>query len=357
MSKPVINLIMDSGAYSAHRLGIDVDIDEYAKFVRENGCHLAAAATLDYIFPDDTNISAQKSLDNFDYLMDKGAKTMPIFHWGERIEFLDKMIEHGADYIGLSASVKSMAASWPWYDLCWNHVTDSNGFPTVRYHAFGDTTPQALATYPWFSADSSTWVIAAGMAGRIFVNGMGVQFRSKCAKDYNYISDDDTGLNRETWENAFIRAGLDPAKCISDEMRESDVMLLRTYMTAFHFLEVQETTREIDRFEGPAVFTDTKQYGPGQPQIDPCRIHFVITDSTTSRALAVLAVLGAKNMLISKYYCGDKHWEERMLPFLYDPIGVCLSDEKILKELEFLQKYLIRPKSIEELREQYLEVV
>jgi hypothetical protein len=357
MDKPVIQLIMDSGAYSAHRLGIDINLDKYGKFVIDNTPHLAASANLDYIYPQDTNISAQKSLDNFKYLWDMGAKTMPIFHWGESISYLDKMLELGADYIGLSASVKSMAASWPWYNDCWRHVTDANGYPTIKYHAFGDTTPQCLATYPWFSADSSTWVIAAGMAGRIIINKVGVQFRSTCVKDYNYISSDDEGLVRETWENAFIRAGLDPDKCISSKMRGSDIMLIRAYMTAFHFLEVEETTREVDRYEEDSSFINVKKYGPGQPQTEPCKIHFVITDSTTSRGLAILTALGVKNALISYYYCGDAHWTERMLPYIYDPVGVSMSDKKICKELEFLLSYMINPPSVEELRARYSEPV
>src|SRR5579864_2316714 len=105
---PVINLIMDSGAFSAYRLGIEIDIKDYGRFVRDNSQHFEAVC-LDHIFPEDTEVSASKSFDNFKQLWDMGAKTMPVFHYGERIEWLDKMLEAGADYIGLSSSMTSLA--------------------------------------------------------------------------------------------------------------------------------------------------------------------------------------------------------------------------------------------------------
>lgn len=341
--KPLINLVLDSGAYSAFTQNAPIDISAYADFLLKNQRHLASAVNLDVILPGDPERAAKEGFDNFCYLRDRGCVTMPVFHVGESVKWIDKMLEQ-TDYIGLSSSMVSVAAGIGWYDMMFNYVTDKDGYPVARFHAFGDTTPTALLNYPWYSADSTTWVVAGGMAGRIFLNGQTIQFRSRMAKQGNFISKDDSGVQRESWESEFRRAGLDPVLCMNTEMRESDIMLIRTYMNAFHFLELQKKTESVTRFQGSMGLLDIeKKYGPGKPATDPVNLCFVLTESTSARALAVISQLGIKNILISKFFMGEQQWEERMVPYLYDPVGVCMADPKIRKEWEFLQRFIIEP--------------
>jgi len=343
--QPKVRLIIDSGAYSAYRIKAPIDIDKYAQFVLANKQHLWEAVNLDVIKPNDPEASGRESLANFRYLKDKhGLLTMPVYHCGEPLSILDTMLEE-AEYIGLSSSVVSVAAGTQWYNSIWPYITDSNGFPMRKFHAFGDTAAISLLNYPWYSADSTTWYVAGGLAARMFVNGKYVQFRGNSAKDgVNTIqAGEETSDRKDVWEKALWDAGLIPDACMV-EMRESDKMLIRGYMNALFFLELQEKTRGIDRFNQPVSLLTKKKFQTGGiPMPDPLNLHFVITSSAATRALAILTQLGVTDLLISYFYVDERQWSEMLVPFLYDPIALCKSDPKLAAQCEILSKMLRNP--------------
>jgi hypothetical protein len=234
-----------------------------------------------------------------------------------------------------------------WFDIIFEHASDSDGYPIRKFHAFGEGAPGPILNYPWYSADSTTWIIAAGMAARVIINDKALQFRAKFAKDWVSIMDDDTGNQRATWEEAFVEAGLDPEKCMKTEMRESDLMMLRSYMNAVHFLKLAERTRGVTTFDGAKSLILGKKYagqeGYRRPNDGPIEFFFVLSSSSSPRALAVLTQLGVKNVLLSHFYNSPKAWEEIIVPYLYDPVKVCLDNPKIRKECEFLAQFLLNP--------------
>ena len=152
------NLALDSGAFSVMNSGITIDIDVYAEFLKEHQELFTWYANLDVIPIDDTHTvgAAQASLDNLHHLEDEhGLAPMPIFHFGEPIEFLDKL-QDGRTHIGLGGLVGVPRASrMPWLETVFEHVNDG-----VRVHGYGIGDEILIKGFPWDSVDSTNWLTA-----------------------------------------------------------------------------------------------------------------------------------------------------------------------------------------------------
>lgn len=171
------SFILDSGAFSAWTRGVEIDIDDYIKFVFDNIDYIDVVVNLDVIpgsfgvvpTAAEVEVSAQRSWDNMLYMESFGIKPMPVFHQGERFAWLQRMIDHGHDYIGISpANDRSTREKILWLDDVFSRITDEDGRATIRTHAFGATSTETLFRYPWFTADSTTWIMA-GNYGTVMV--------------------------------------------------------------------------------------------------------------------------------------------------------------------------------------------
>lgn len=154
MNKPKV--ILDSGAYTAFKKGIKIDIDKYAEFVVEHGHEFAGCFNLDSIG------DAKTSYTNWKYLKDAGANTIPVYHVGTQEVWLQKYLKQ-TDYIGLGA-IANMDTQQRLLGLgnIWKkYLIDSKGMPTVKMHGLGLTAIPIMLRYPWFSVDSFTPVISA----------------------------------------------------------------------------------------------------------------------------------------------------------------------------------------------------
>lgn len=174
-----VSLFLDSGAFSAWTQGTEVNIDDYAEFALENLDRVEAIANLDVIPGKpfqrltDQHIedSAARGWENYEYLISKGIpkdKLLHIFHQGEDFSWLEKMVKT-MPYIGLSpGNDKSTDEKVMWLDECMKYVCDKDGMPKVKFHGFAVTAHRLLLRYPWYSVDSTTWVIH-GRLGAIMV--------------------------------------------------------------------------------------------------------------------------------------------------------------------------------------------
>lgn len=91
-----------------------------------------------------------------------GAKPIPTYHTGEPLELLQRYVEK-YDYIALGGNVgRSTDELIGWLDEMWHrYLTNSNGLPLIRVHGFGVTSPEVMLRYPWYSVDSTSWLMAA----------------------------------------------------------------------------------------------------------------------------------------------------------------------------------------------------
>lgn len=163
-------LMLDSGAFSAWNRGREIDLDHYVAFILTHSEHLDYYVCLDVIpgsfgvtpSPSEVEISAQRSWDNLLYMESHGLIPIPVFHMGEQFKWLRRMLEHGCPYIGISpANDRTTDKKKLWLDRVFHELTNAEGWPVVKTHAFGVTAIDLLVRYPWFSADSTTWIMIA----------------------------------------------------------------------------------------------------------------------------------------------------------------------------------------------------
>lgn len=188
------NLIVDSGAFSVWTKGSTMDIDAYAEFCKgmkklvPKECNLYVV-NLDVLpgkfgvrpTDEEREYSAQKGWENMLYLESKGLKVIHVFHQHENFDWLDKLRNH-SDYIGISpANDVSMKSKGFWLDKVFSKIKN-----TVKTHGFGMTAGTYLAKYPFYSADSSTW-LAGARYGYIMVFTKDGEAKTLRYKDINQV--------------------------------------------------------------------------------------------------------------------------------------------------------------------------
>lgn len=187
MEKPPINLIMDSGAFTAWKLGKPIALQDYCNFLDQNKDWITDYINLDEIIPSDPEEAARRSMRNLEWMMERGYKPMPVFHAREDISWLKRMVDMGCPCICLAGlSLPSQSARREWYNLCWNHLVNTAGRPIVKVHALGEGREAPLLEFPWFSADSTSWAYASQRYGKAtLTGGMQVSLRNDGANDRN----------------------------------------------------------------------------------------------------------------------------------------------------------------------------
>jgi hypothetical protein len=147
------DVILDSGAFSAHTQGGTVDLDAYAKWLRRWAGRAKAAFSLDVI--GDPVASAK----NYRRLVDAdtGLTIVPVHHAGTHVRFLDDILASGATYVGFGGMVehyqrRDAVTRWAAWHL--RHCADAG----ARVHGLGYTA-SAVRRLPFYSVDSSTWAM------------------------------------------------------------------------------------------------------------------------------------------------------------------------------------------------------
>ena len=148
------NLFLDSGAFSAFRKNISLDVHSYASYLEKEGHLWEVVANLDVIGNPIESIKNQK------YLTDLKLNVIPTFHHGEDFKYLHKMMDEFS-YIALGGMVFKNKWLRGWLDACWKDLKNYKG----KVHGFGLTNFDLMARYPWESVDSTT----ASRTGRIGV--------------------------------------------------------------------------------------------------------------------------------------------------------------------------------------------
>lgn len=170
-----ISLILDSGAFSAWTKQIAINLDDYIQFCLSNLFCLDYIVNLDVIPgrfgqknipPDERERSAFSGWRNYRYMLSKGIpvdKLIHVFHQGEDFKWLIRMVKE-ISYIGLSpANDRTTSEKMQWLDECMNYVTDKQGLPLVKFHGFAVTSLRLMLRYPWYSVDSTSWVMHSRM--------------------------------------------------------------------------------------------------------------------------------------------------------------------------------------------------
>lgn len=158
-------IFLDSGAYSMFTLGVKVDFKAYAEFIKRYSHVICAASNMDYIGAS----SEQLTWDNQRRLEDLGVKVHPVHHARDDDKWLQFYIDKGYKYILLGGMVpESTKYLTQWLDRVWGNIlTDDKGKPLVKVHGFGLTGDALMRRYPWYSVDSTTWLMVASFGAII----------------------------------------------------------------------------------------------------------------------------------------------------------------------------------------------
>jgi hypothetical protein len=166
-------LFVDSGAYTVAHSGANVDLDGYIEYIN-NHPDIKIWAELDVIpyptlNPKTAVECSENSWKNYLYMRERintDCRILPVFHFGEPEDALYRILNtpvNGklSDYVCIGgrhgvSTVEQIA----YFNRIWKIIRSSDN-PKVRVHALGITVPEILERFPFYSADSTTWLQVA----------------------------------------------------------------------------------------------------------------------------------------------------------------------------------------------------
>jgi len=161
-------VFLDSGAFSAHSLGVNINIFDYCNYIKANKDIIRVedgdllASVLDGIGDPLQTYRNQLTMEA------NGVRPLPCFHFGEDERYLEYYVNNYS-YITIGGMVgKPVQTLVKWLDRIWEkYMIDGTGSARLKVHAFGITSVHIMERYPWFSVDSSSWIQYA-VFGHIF---------------------------------------------------------------------------------------------------------------------------------------------------------------------------------------------
>lgn len=194
-------LLVDSGAFSVAHNDLTVDIDEYISYINEHP-EIEYFIELDKIpYPvlnhQTAKESAEVSWENYLYMLDRvndPYKILPVWHLGEHIDYLKRILnfKYKDKYIPYICIGGRYGISTPvlekYFHTIFGEIKKSNN-PNVKVHILGMTSLSTLEKFPFYSADSTSWLLGA-VNGSITTSlgSINVSKGNTKKNNYNYLS-------------------------------------------------------------------------------------------------------------------------------------------------------------------------
>ena len=178
-------LFIDSGAFSVAHNGKTVDIDVYIDYINSNP-DIPIFVELDVIpFPVLNTTTAREcceaSWKNYLYMKERVTSPcwlLPLYHFGEPKEALLRILNTEVNgelpgYIGIGGrhGVSTELQDRYFHEIF--AIIQKSDNPNVKVHAFGMTVIKLLEKFPFYSADSTTW-LQLGINGNINTQSCGI---------------------------------------------------------------------------------------------------------------------------------------------------------------------------------------
>ncbi|MCK5235412.1 MAG: hypothetical protein KAR06_00390 [Deltaproteobacteria bacterium] len=326
------SIMLDSGAFTAWTRKVDIDINDYIEFLHKYEPYLESYVNLDKIpaeygrkaTSEEVKSSARISFENFLYMRDNGLDPIPVFHYGEDFEWLEKMIDVGCEYIGISPTTdKTTAQKRAWLDKVFDFITDDQGRPFIKTHGFGVAALPLLVRYPWYTADSTSWVRISSF-GNIIIPKLDVSGNYDYTKIPTLICVSDGSSNiskandhyktsspvlRRAVDNYLEEIGLGyDYEALSKHYSPRDEVILR------YFAEVEKSmpAKAFDRsLMQPNFFAPKRKY---ERKGSLMKVRLIYACTPEPRRYISLTNCGAKTRLISYYYHEDGSMKEDYIP-------------------------------------------
>lgn len=162
-------LILDSGAFSVWNMDDEIKLEDYLSFCLTYP-GVSYYVNLDVI-PGKAGNKRSVTRANIEESCEQGwrnyqrmikdipqHKVIPVFHQNDDIKYLDRYLNAGVKYIGISpANDDSIKGKIAWLKSIRRYLFDSAGRATVRTHGFAVTSLALMNFMPWHSVDSASW--------------------------------------------------------------------------------------------------------------------------------------------------------------------------------------------------------
>jgi len=149
--------VLDSGAYSAFNSQIEIRLDDYIVFARQQ---IETDPTLSEVFALDVIGDYRASLRNTETMWKAGVPAIPCYHYGEP-EWVLKEIAAQYPKIALGGCARVPVET----KVQWSAQVFARVFPK-RIHGFGFGGDRYVRELPFHSVDSTSWVIQPGRYGK-----------------------------------------------------------------------------------------------------------------------------------------------------------------------------------------------
>lgn len=334
--KRQFDLMVDSGAYSAWKLGKAVNLKEYCVWLTENMDWIDTYVSLDVIIPEDPEAAARQSFENWQAMRTYGLPdAIPVFHARESFDWIKRYLDAGCKYLGIAAtSLRGGTEADKWQELVWANLTDSGGRPIIKTHAFGEGREHTLSRFPWYSADSSSWVFASRRNGSLHLpDGKQLSFRNdRRSRPGSMDVGNLEGLDLEHFNEFLKDRGLS-----NDPFKETGTAAtyVRMYLCAAYYLDMERRVNLNTpvQYRGGGFFV----YDHGRTGFDIPDFKFNLAFGSNPFEAVVLAVAGATRGLASYFYVKNY---ALLKPYVYNPIKACVDHPRLSTVLYILEEYL-----------------
>lgn len=164
-------LLIDNGAFTFHRKGGKLDIDEFINWINENDEYFDYVIALDDIpgvwgtrrTVEQLATAVVNTYNNYLYMRERvksPSKLLPVFHMGESFDWLRKYLEEFDDleYMCISGNKElSRESRQAWYTQCFDVIKHSSK-PNIKIHCLGSGTISDIEKFPFCSMDSTSYL-------------------------------------------------------------------------------------------------------------------------------------------------------------------------------------------------------
>lgn len=248
-------LFMDSGAFTAWTQGVELNVNEYCKYINEYGEYVDYFGQVDTIPKvgcslQEADLAAKKTLENYFEMVSKvkyPEKVVFTFHVGEPEKYLIEALEWGSrnkdkmKLIAIGGMVKKNSNE---KNSVITRVFDviREIYPDVKVHLFGCTSKQYFLDYPATSGDSSNYIMSATKGG-VWTPGGLYGFGEKQDKNHYLRQRKDV---REAIDKYLAEIEM-PAELLMEHAKHRLLANIKYIEKEFYLKKVENTNRVIPR--------------------------------------------------------------------------------------------------------------
>jgi hypothetical protein len=242
-----LDLFLDSGAFTAFTKKETIDPERYADFVKKTRPYWSVVSSLDVI--GEGEAAAKASYDVFRRLLALGAEVIPVFHVREPDHWLQRYLSEGHTYLAIGGMVPE-ETSWLMdrLDGLWGHVlTHPDGRPKVQVHGFGLTTKSLMFRYPWYSVDSTSWLMH-GVYGGVLLPIPGHGYQSVL---FSHLRESESRKMNGWHFHSFTLTADDPRRRVLEQVVEKYGVTVEQLAETYQFRDMVNA----------AVYQELEQFG------------------------------------------------------------------------------------------------